>query len=129
VKLLLDTHIMLWWALGDEQLSKAARSYISDERNECLISVASVWEIAIKSHLGRGLPTGISAHRYVELIEEAGFKLSVVGKEHALGVEHIDGIHGDPFDRMLVSFAQVEGLKLLTHDKALDAYGDFVIVV
>ncbi len=129
MKFLLDTHIMLWWALGDEQLSKAARTHISDERNECLVSVVSVWEIAIKSRLGRGLPIGLSAQRYAELIDEAGFKLKDVGKAHALGVEQLDGVHGDPFDRMLVSYAQVEGLTLLTHDKALAAYGDFVTLV
>ncbi len=129
MKFLLDTHIMLWWALGDEQLSKAARTHISDERNECLVSVVSVWEIAIKSRLGRGLPIGLSAQRYAELIDEAGFTLKDVGKAHALGVEQLDGVHGDPFDRMLVSYAQVEGLTLLTHDKALAAYGDFVTLV
>ena len=129
MKLLLDTHIMLWWALGDDQLSAAARTLISDERNACAVSVASLWEIAIKSRLGRGLPIGITAIRYAELIDEAGFALKDVRKAHALAVEALDGIHGDPFDRLLVAQAQVEGQKLLTHDSKLAAYGDFVTVV
>lgn len=129
MKLLLDTHIMLWWALGDKQLSAAARTLISDERNECVVSVASLWEIAIKSRLGRGLPVGVTAIHYSELIEEAGFSLKDVRKAHALGVERLDGIRGDPFDRLLVAQAHVEGITLLTHDKALGAYGDFVMVV
>ena len=129
MKLLLDTHIMLWWALGNEQLSKTARTFISDERNECVVSVVSVWEIAIKCRLGRGLPADVTAHRYLQLIDEAGFLLKEVRKAHALGVELIDGIHGDTFDRMIVAQAQVEGFKLLTHDKALGSYGDFVILV
>jgi PIN domain nuclease of toxin-antitoxin system len=129
VKFLLDTHIMLWWALGDEKLPKAGRALISDERNECVVSVASLWEVAIKSCLGRGLPKGITAVRYAELIDEAGFVLKDVRRDHALGVEQLDGIHGDPFDRLMVSQARVEGLSLLTHDKALADYGDFVMVV
>ena len=129
MRLLLDTHIMLWWALGDEQLSTSGRALIGDERNECLVSVASLWEISIKSRLGRGLPVGITAARYSDLIDEAGFVLRDVRKEHALGVEALDGVHGDPFDRLMVSQANVEGLRLLTHDKALAAYGDFVMVV
>jgi PIN domain nuclease of toxin-antitoxin system len=129
VRLLLDTHIMLWWAIGDEQLSKAGRRLISDERNECMVSVASLWEVAIKNRLGRGLPSGITSVRYCELIDEAGFILTDVRKAHALGVEQLEAIHGDPFDRLMVSQSSAEGLKLLTHDKALAAYGDFVIVV
>jgi PIN domain nuclease of toxin-antitoxin system len=129
VRLLLDTHIMLWWALGDEQLSMTGRTLISDERNECLVSVASLWEVSIKSRLGRGLPPGISADRYSELIDEAGFILKDVRKAHALGVAQLGGVHGDPFDRLMVAQAQVEGFKLMTHDKALAAYGDFVMVV
>jgi len=89
VKLLLDTHIMLWWALGNEQLSKTARTFISDERNECVVSVVSVWEIAIKCRLGRGLPADVTAHRYLQLIDEAGFLLKEVRKAHALGVEDV----------------------------------------
>jgi PIN domain nuclease of toxin-antitoxin system len=129
VRILLDTHVMLWWALGNEKLSNAGRALVSDERNECMVSVASLWEVSIKSSLGRGLPLGITAASYCKLIEEAGFVLNDVRKAHALGVEKLDGIHGDPFDRLMVSHARVEGLKLLTHDKALAAYGDFVIVV
>jgi PIN domain nuclease of toxin-antitoxin system len=129
VKLLLDTHIMLWWALGNEQLSTVGRSLIGDERNECLVSVASLWEVAIKSSLGRGLPIGITAASYSALIDEAGFVLTEVRKGHALGVEHLDGIHGDPFDRLMVSQAHADGLRFLTHDKTLAAYGDFVMVV
>ncbi len=129
MRLLLDTHIMLWWALGDEQLSPTGRTLIGDERNECLVSVASLWEISIKSRLGRGLPPGISARRFSELIDEAGFVLKDVRKAHALGVEQLVGVHGDPFDRLMVAQAQVEGFRLLTHNKALAAYGQFVMVL
>ncbi len=120
---------MLWWALGNEKLSTVGRSLIGDERNECLVSVASLWEIAIKSSLGKGLPVGVTAASYSNLIDEAGFVLTEVRKAHALGVEQLDSIHSDPFDRLMVSQARADGLRLLTHDKMLAAYGDLVIVV
>jgi PIN domain nuclease of toxin-antitoxin system len=120
---------MLWWALGDAQLSAAGQTLIGDERNECLVSVASLWEVAIKSSLGRGLPPGVSAAGYSELIDEAGFALKDVRKAHALRVEQLGRVHGDPFDRLMVAQAQVEGFRLLTHDKVLAAYGEFVLVV
>lgn len=129
MKLLIDTHIVLWWALGDEKLSKAGQAILDDQRNVGAVSVASVWEVAIKSSLGRGLPTGITAERFSDLIEEAGFELKDIRKSHALEVEKLDARHGDPFDRLLVAQARVEGLTLLTHDKTLAAYGDFVKVV
>jgi PIN domain nuclease of toxin-antitoxin system len=120
---------MLWWALGNEKLTPVGRAFISDDRNECMVSVASLWKVSIKSLLGRGLLMGITAARYSELIDDAGFVLKDVRKAHALGVELLDGIHGDLFDRLMVSQASVEGLKLLTHDKQLAAYGDFVMFV
>jgi PIN domain nuclease of toxin-antitoxin system len=129
VKLLLDTHIVLWWSLGDERLSHAGRAILDDERNLCVVSVASIWEIAIKSSLGRGLPLGITGERFADLIDEAGFTVQEIRKSHALGVEQIGAAHGDPFDRLIVSHAKTESLTLLTHDKILAAYGDFVLVV
>ncbi len=120
---------MLWWSLGDEQLVKAGRSMIDDETNICLVSVASLWEFSIKSALGRGLPPGIDADRYVGLIDEAGFPIIDVRRTHALAISELNAIHGDPFDRLLVAQAKVEGFTLLTHDKTLAAYGEFVMVV
>ena len=120
---------MLWWSLGDERLSSVGRKMIVDDRNECFVSIASLWEVAIKSSLNRGLPPGITANRYAQLIEEAGFALKDVRKDHALGVERLDSVHGDPFDRLMIAQAKAEGFTLITHDKALSAYGDGVLVV
>ncbi len=129
MRLLLDTHVMLWWSLGDERLSGRGRDLIANERNECFVSVASLWEVAIKSSLKRGLPPGISALRYCAMIEEAGFALKEVRKLHAVGVENLDPVHGDPFDRLMVAQAKSEGFTFITHDNVLAAYGDFVITV
>lgn len=129
MKLLLDTHIMFWWALGDARLSKNARAMIEDERNQCMVSTASLWEVAIKSAAGRGLPRGVTAARFAALIEEAGFSILDVCQTHAIGVESLGPIHGDPFDRMLVAQAHTDSLMLMTHDNLLAAYGNCVLLV
>jgi PIN domain nuclease of toxin-antitoxin system len=129
VRLLLDTNVTLWWLLGNERLSVKGHSLIGDERNECFVSIGSLWEVAIKSLLGRGLPPGITAATYAELIDEAGFVFKDVRRPHALAVEGLKAIHGDPFDRLMVAQANCEGFTLVTSDKKLAAYGDFVILV
>ena len=126
MRLLLDTHIMLWWSLGDEKLSSVGRDLLGDEKNECFVSIASLWEVAIKSSLGCGLPQGITAAAYAELIDEAGFILKDVRKAHALSIEALGLIHGDPFDRLMVGQAKTEGFIFLTSDKTLAAYGEWV---
>jgi PIN domain nuclease of toxin-antitoxin system len=126
---LIDTHVMLWWALGNSQLSIKARSLLADEGNDCVVSVASVWEVAIKSALGRGLPPGVTGARYASLVEEAGFALRDVTGAHALAVERLAGVHGDPFDRLMVAQAAVDDFALLTQDHTLAAYGPHVIAV
>lgn len=129
MKLLLDTHIVLWWALGNDKLSSTGRGILSNNANVCFVSVASVWEIAIKSSQGRGLPIGVTASHFCDLVQEAGFELLDVQRSQAIGIETLGATHGDPFDRLLVSHAKTETLTLLTHDKTLARYGDFVMVV
>ena len=129
MKFLLDTHIILWWSLGNERLSRAGRALLADDRNICVVSVASVWEIAIKSSQNRGLPVGVTAAYFCDLVAEAGFDLQDVSRSYAEGIETLSATHGDPFDRLLVSHARIESLTLLTHDKILGQYGDFVMVV
>lgn len=129
MRLLLDTHTMLWWSLGDERLPMAVRTIIADATNQCWVSMASIWEVAIKASLGRGLPPGMSGARYVDLIAEAGFSTLDIHVSHAIGVEKLVHLHGDPFDRLMVAQARAEGMRLLTHDKALAAYGDCVMLL
>lgn len=129
MRLLLDTHIVLWWALGNERLSLAGRALVADKQNICFVSVASVWELAIKSSQGRGLPAGMTASYFCVLASQAGFELQDVIRSYAQGIETLSATHGDPFDRLLVSHARTESLTLVTHDKILAQYGDFVMVV
>ncbi len=121
MKLLLDTHLLLWAAGAPDRLSLDARSLIEAQENVLLFSAASLWEIAIKSSLGRSdfqadarlVRRGLLDNGYVEL---------PVAGEHAVAVEGLPDIHKDPFDRMLVAQAMVEGVLLLTADPVVAKY-------
>ena len=121
MKLLLDTHLLLWVAGQPEHLSKAARSLIDDAENELLFSAASLWEVAIKSTLGRAdfqidpklLRRGLLDNGYVEL---------PITSAHAVAVTSLPPIHKDPFDRLIVAQALMEGITLVTSDQAVSKY-------
>lgn len=121
MKLLLDTQLLLWVAGQPERLSAAARRQINDSNNELIFSAASLWEIAIKSSLGREdfrveprvLRRGLLDNGYTEL---------PITSEHAVHVEGLPDLHKDPFDRLLLAQALVEGITLLTTDKQLARY-------
>jgi len=121
VKLLLDTHLLLWVAGEPEKLPPAARKLIADPENELLFSAASLWEIAIKWGLerpdfqvhGRVLRRALLDNRYLELS---------VTSAHAVSVDELPPIHKDPFDRILIAQATVEGITLLTVDPLVAKY-------
>ncbi len=121
MKLLLDTHLLLWAASEPKRLSKAAHGLLEDVNNELLFSAASLWEIAIKRNLGREdfradprlLRRGLLDNGYTEL--------AITG-EHAINVDLLPSAHKDPFDRILVAQATVEGITLLTTDRKLLGY-------
>jgi len=119
LKLLLDTHAALWFLSGDEQLGENARRYLLDETNRVLLSAAVVWEIAIKRSLGKL----VVPSEYRSLLLEAGVQPLPVSLEHAAAVEALPWHHRDPFDRMLVAQASVEGAALVSLDPALAPYG------
>jgi PIN domain nuclease of toxin-antitoxin system len=119
VKLLLDTHAALWFLSGDERLSESARRHLIDESNRVLLSAAVVWEIAIKRALGKlTVPD-----EYLTLLLDAGVQPLPVSVDHAAAVERLPPHHRDPFDRMLVSQATIEGAALVSRDDALRPYG------
>ena len=118
MRLLLDTHVVLWALADSPRLSKSARQLLADSENECWVSSASVWEIAIKVVLGKyALDLPLSA--LAEAIDEAGFRTLDVSTRHATAIERVDVPHGDPFDRLLLAQCEVETLRLLTADKTL----------
>jgi PIN domain nuclease of toxin-antitoxin system len=124
---LLDTHIALWAVVGSKRLAPLAKQTILDA-DEVWVSVASIWEIAIKHGLGRGdMP--ISSAQALQAFLDAGYGLLDIRPQHALAVERLAPIHSDPFDRMLVAQAFAEPLTLITRDALVASYGDAIVKV
>jgi PIN domain nuclease of toxin-antitoxin system len=123
VQLLLDTHTLLWWFSGDDALSVEARKAIADEANGVFVSAATAWEITTKHRIGK-LP--IAASLIADLdgsIASQGFTGLPISVRHGQTAGALPGPHRDPFDRMLISQAILEGLVLVSNDRAFDAYG------
>lgn len=122
MKLLLDTCTFLWLSEDSPKLSDKARSLFRDPDNEAYLSTASVWELAVKSSVGR-LALKTPVERFVPFCRRAhGIDLLPVSEDAALHVAKLPEIHKDPFDRMLVAQAIVEGLIILTPDPAITRY-------
>jgi PIN domain nuclease of toxin-antitoxin system len=121
VRYLLDTHAFLWLATEDPQLTPTARAIFIDNQQECFLSAASVWEMAIKSSLGK-LALTTSLEHLVRGGLERGLRLLDVTSTHAYFVERMPFHHRDPFDRILVAQAMHEGMSIISRDGHLDAY-------
>jgi PIN domain nuclease of toxin-antitoxin system len=121
VKLLLDTHLLLWMAGEPSKLSKKARSLVLDGDNDLFFSAASIWEITLKSQLGR-TDFDVDANLLRRGLADNGYLELPINVEHALAVLVLPPFHKDPFDRMLVAQATVEGFVLLTSDEQVAAY-------
>jgi PIN domain nuclease of toxin-antitoxin system len=122
VKALLDTHLLLWNAGRPDRLSAEARRVIDAPENELFFSAASLWEIAIKTSLGRS-DFSVDARLLRRGLLDRGFVEVPVTGEHAVAVGDLQPIHKDPFDRILVAQARVEGITLLTSDSTIARYG------
>jgi PIN domain nuclease of toxin-antitoxin system len=128
VDLLLDTHVLLWWLADSSRLSEPARAAIADPNNRVLVSAATGWEIAIKLGLGKlavqsdaadWLPAELTANRFSTL---------PIDLRHALAVERLPLYHTDPFDRLLIGQAALEGLTIMTADRQFEPYGPRLIL-
>jgi PIN domain nuclease of toxin-antitoxin system len=118
VRLLLDTHVFLWWLADDDRLKEAEREAIRDPENDVYLSAASIWEIVIKRGLGRlRVPEPASA-----AARRLGLQPLPITFEHAEATASLPPLHGDPFDRILVAQARTETLTLVSYDKAIRAY-------
>ncbi len=120
MKLLLDTHVVLWGYSEPERISQPAKRALESAENESFVSLASLWEIAIKARKGQlsppdDLPAIIAADPQLTLLP--------VTAEHVWRVRQLPRLHGDPFDQLLVSQALSEQMTLVTHDSAMVAYG------
>jgi PIN domain nuclease of toxin-antitoxin system len=123
VRLLLDTHAFLWFLLDDPQLSATAQVVIQDPLNNVEVSPASYWEIAIKIRLGKyALPEPYQAFMEREIAEN-DFRILPIEPKHTALLTTMPLHHKDPFDRLLVAQASVEGIPMVSADTQLDAYG------
>ena len=123
MKLLLDTHIVLWTALEPERLSVQIRAAVEDSENDVYVSAVSAWEIAIKQALGKLMLDRPAEHWLPEVLRKSGFDALDVSFASALRVRALPHHHRDPFDRLLVAQALEESLTLVTHDAQLAIYG------
>jgi PIN domain nuclease of toxin-antitoxin system len=121
MKLLLDTHVLLWAAGQPDRLPAAARALLDDPRNEPVFSSASLWEIAIKSGLGRD-DFHVDARLLRRGLLDNGYRELPITSEHAVAIDGLPPIHKDPFDRLLVAQSMVEGITLLTADPLVAQY-------
>jgi PIN domain nuclease of toxin-antitoxin system len=128
VKLLLDTHLLLWAAGETAKLSRTARALIEDEANVLLFSAASLWEVVIKRGLGRA-DFQVDARRLRRGLLDNGYLELTVSSLHAISVDTLPALHKDLFDRILIAQAKAEGVAFLTVDRTLAPYGEPVQVV
>lgn len=121
--LLLDTHVFIWWAAKDDKLSDVARAAIADETNRVIVSAVSVWEISIKRAVGKLA----FADDILKVLGRTGFEELDITPRHADAAGSLPPHHADPFDRLLVAQARIEGLVLVTQDRQIRPYGVPVI--
>ena len=126
MKFLLDTHLLLWAGVAETATSKrslwvAARALIMDKANELYFSPASVWEVAIKNALGKA-DFRVDPHLLRRALLDNGYLELPITSEHTAGVANLPNHHKDPFDRLLLAQATVEGITLLTNDEAVAMY-------
>jgi PIN domain nuclease of toxin-antitoxin system len=123
VKLLLDTHALLWFHEEDPQLSGAAASALEDPENECYVSYGSIWEMAIKTSLGKlRLPAPLAEFVQDYIVKE-GFGLLEISVDHLNVVASLPHYHGDPFDRLLVAQSITEGWRFVSNEALFERYG------
>lgn len=114
----LDTHVLLWWLADDARLSHTARAAISDGKNHVFVSAAAAWEMVIKSTLGKlDIPSNLEAALTANRFEQLPITIP-----HSLAVANLPHHHNDPFDRLLIAQAKVEGLTLVTGDEQIKKY-------
>jgi PIN domain nuclease of toxin-antitoxin system len=123
VRLLIDTHALLWWLSDDPSLSHGARKAMAETSNVLLVSAASAWEIATKVRLGRLPGAAELAADFQGFMLREGFTTLDITADHGIRAGLLPGPHKDPFDRMLISQAQAENVPIVTNERTFEAYG------
>ena len=125
MRILLDTHVFIWWVEDSNKLSKAARNIIANA-DEAYISSASIWEIAIKSKIGK---IEVDMNALINTIKKGDFLELPVSVKHAAATLELPDIHNDPFDRILISQAITEPLRFISADKKLREYSNIIDII
>lgn len=120
--ILLDTHSLLWWLDNDDRLSRRAREAIQNPITQVLVSVGSLWEIAIKQRLGK-LKASNLVNNFQKELDDAGFVELPISGVHAIRAAVLPINHRDPFDRLLIAQAEIENVPIVSRDSQFDAYG------
>ena len=123
MRVLLDTHALIWWLAGDDRLSRSARATIADESNEVFVSAASAWEISTKHRLGKLDGAGPLAVDFAREIHAQGFTPLPISLAHGQIAGALVSEHRDPFDRMLFAQAREEKMALISNEVAFDGFG------
>lgn len=120
MKLLLDTHVVLWWLRDDPRLGRRSRAMIAGGNNEILVSIATPWEVAIKYRIGK---LDESSMAVLDAIGSAGMSVIDIRRPHLEALEKLPKGHGDPFDHLILAQAGAEAATLMTGDRQMAAYG------
>ena len=123
MRVLLDTHALLWWLAGDKSLSRPARTAIADEENEIFVSAASAWEVATKHRIGKLPGAGPLAVDFAREVRQQGFAELPISFAHGQVAGSLPGEHRDPFDRMLIAQAREEKMALISNEIVFDEFG------
>ena len=123
MRLLLDTHTLIWWLTENSSLPASSRKLIGSRNSQVLVSAVSAWEIATKVRLGRLDVAADLASDFGGYLAQERFESLSISTEHGIRAGSLPGSHKDPFDRMLVAQAQIESLAIVSNDALLDGYG------
>jgi PIN domain nuclease of toxin-antitoxin system len=123
LRLLLDTHTLLWWLIKNPSLSPRAQGLLEDKEHTIFVSAVSAWEMATKVRLGRLDVAAEVVQNFFWYIERERFQAIPVNVEHGIRAGLLPGPHKDPFDRMLIAQAIAENIPIVSNDRALDGYG------
>jgi len=126
-RFLLDTHVLLWWFFGDRRLSEKAAETIKDPDHVILVSSASAWEISTKFRLGKLPQAGAVVRNFPALLRQARLEVLTISVDQALEAGGLPGPHRDPFDRMLIAQARLEGIPLISSDPVFKSYSVSIV--
>ncbi|WP_425991756.1 type II toxin-antitoxin system VapC family toxin [Brevundimonas sp. TWP2-3-2] len=123
MRLLLDTHALLWWLAGDENLSSEARRAVGDETTTVIVSAVCAYEIALKHRLGKLPDASLVVQTFEATLERQGFDSLPISIPHALRAGRLPLTHRDPFDRLLIAQALIDDLTLVSNERRFDDFG------